>query len=358
MRENLYRIPLMLAALVILTMAAWAGLLRLGWQLPTLHPNLNLYHGPLMVPAFFGTLISLERAVALGKAWAYPSSILSAIGGLLIAFGVNHRIGPLLITLGSFWLVLMFIVVLRRHFAGYTLIMAIGALALVGGNLLWLIGWSVSRFVVWWTAFLILTITGERLELSRLVKTSLLQKNIFNLVTAFYLTGLVALLFSWQLGVRMTSAGILAFALWLLRNDIARRTIYQAGLTRFIAISMLIGYVWLAISGIIGLVYGAYPAGPVYDAMLHAVFVGFVFGMIFAHAPIIFPSILGFEITYRPAFYYSLIILHLSLILRIGGDMLGWEWARLWGGMFNEVAVFSYFVLITPIKAVNQKRRS
>lgn len=357
MNKNLYRLPLMLSALVILIMAAWAGLLRLGWQLPTPHPNLNLKHGPLMIPAFFGTLISLERAVAQGKAWAYPSPILSGIGGLLIAFGVDHPIGPILITLGSFWLVLIFFVVLQKHFTGYTLVMALGALALVGGNLLWLTGWSVSRFVIWWAAFLILTITGERLELSRLVKISSLQKNIFNIIVVSYLIGLVVLLFAWQLGVRMTSAGVLAFSLWLLRNDIARRTIQQTGLTRFIAVSMLAGYVWLAVSGVIGLLYGAYPAGPIYDAMLHAIFVGFVFSMIFAHAPIIFPAILGLKITYRSTFYYPLILLHLSLLLRIGGDMLGWDWARLWGGMFNEVAVFAYLVLIAPIKRVSQMRK-
>jgi hypothetical protein len=34
-------------------------------------------------------------------------------------------------------------------------------------------------------------------------------------------------------------------------------------------------------------------AGPYYGAMLHTVFVGLVFAMIFAHAPIILPAMLG-----------------------------------------------------------------
>lgn len=47
----------------------WAGLVRLGWALPTVHLALPLAHGPLMVSGFLGTLISLERAMALGS-WA------------------------------------------------------------------------------------------------------------------------------------------------------------------------------------------------------------------------------------------------------------------------------------------------
>lgn len=355
MKKSLYRFPLILTSLVILTMAAWAGLLRLGWQLPSFHPALALSHGPLMVPAFFGTLISLERAVALGKAWAYLSPIFSGTGGLLLAFGVDHLLAPLLILLGSLWLVLIFIVVLNKHFTGYTLVMALGALALAGGNLLWLFGWSVSRFVVWWAAFLILTITGERLELSRMVKISALQKNLFSLITIVYLAGLAASLFSWQLGVRITGAGALAFAFWLFRNDIARRTVRQTGLTRYIAVSMLGGYFWLAVSGVIGLSYGAYPAGPIYDAMLHAVFVGFVFSMIFAHAPIIFPAILEIDIPYRAIFYLPLFLLHISLILRVGGEMIGWDWTRLWGGLLNEIAVLYYLLLIAPINLLHKK---
>jgi hypothetical protein len=40
-----------------------------------------------------------------------------------------------------------------------------------------------------------------------------------------------------------------------------------------------------------------------YDAMLHAVFLGFVISMVFAHASVIFPAVLGLPFEYRPAFY-------------------------------------------------------
>ena len=86
---------------------------------------------------------------------------------------------------------------------------------------------------------------------------------------------------------------LLLIALWLLRFDIARKTVRRTGLTRFIALNLLIGYVWLVVSGLLMLIFGQQAAGPVYDAQLHTLFLGFVFGMIFGHTPVIFPAVWG-----------------------------------------------------------------
>ena len=158
MQNYRYRYPLMLMALVSLIAAAWAGLLRLGWAWPVIQPTLPISHGPLMVAGFFGTLIALERAVAMGKSWPYLGPLISGIGGLLVAFGLGGMLGPVLMTLGSAWLVLVFAVILQKHRAGYMIVMALGAVALLVGNLLWLLGWPVFQIVLWWAGFLILTI--------------------------------------------------------------------------------------------------------------------------------------------------------------------------------------------------------
>jgi hypothetical protein len=63
------RAPLVAAALLAMTYGAWIGLVRLGWALPLLRQDQLGAHGPLMVCGFLGTLIALERAVALGRAW-------------------------------------------------------------------------------------------------------------------------------------------------------------------------------------------------------------------------------------------------------------------------------------------------
>jgi hypothetical protein len=90
------------------------------------------------------------------------------------------------------------------------------------------------------------------------------------------------------------------------------------------------------------LIIGATYAGPLYDAILHMVFVGFVIAMIFGHAPIIFPAILGVPVRYFPAFYGHLILLHLSLLLRVIGDLTNQFDIRRWGGLLNEVAILLF----------------
>jgi len=342
------RYPLMILALITLSAATWAGLIRLGWQWPALQPTLPISHGPLMIAGFFSTLIAIERAVAMGKSWTYIGPILSGVGGLLLAFGLPGYIGPVLVTLGSLWLVIIFFFILRRHWIGYMIIMGLGAVALLVGNLLWLFGWQVYQLVLWWAGFLILTIAGERLELGRMVQKPTYSQPIFYGIIIIYLTGLVVMLFSWDIGVRITGVGMLGMALWLLRFDIARITVKQTGLTRFIAVCLLSGYFWLIASGCIALGYGATPAGPIYDAMLHSIFLGFVFAMIFGHAPIIFPAVLGFKIEYKSFFYYPLVLLHVSLILRTAGELAGIGWTRLWGGLLNVIAVLIYLFMISP----------
>lgn len=350
------RYALIALAFITLTAASWAGLLRLGWRWPVLQPSLPVSHGVLMVAGFFGTLIALERAVAMGKTWAYLSPLMSGIGGLLLAFGVRGLAGPILLALGSAWLVVIFVVILQKHRAGYMVVMALGAVALIVGNLLWLFGWAVPRMVLWWAGFLILTIAGERLELGRMVRLSRLGQQAFTASLIVFLAGLVILLFAWEVGVRVAGIGILTTGLWLLRYDIARRTVRQSGLTRFIAICLLSGYVWLLVAGALAIVYGARAAGPVYDAALHAIFLGFVFGMIFGHAPIIFPAVLGINIEYQPHFYLPLVFLHASLILRIGGELLGSSTARMWGGLFNVLSVMFYLLMISPLVKLVRKK--
>ena len=76
-----------------------------------------------------------------------------------------------------------------------------------------------------------------------------------------------------------------------------------------------------------------------YDAMIHAVMLGFVFSMIFGHAPIIFPAVLGIGGAYGPAFYVHVGLLHVSLLLRVAGNLPPRPSARAWGGLLNGVAI-------------------
>ena len=101
-------------------------------------------------------------------------------------------------------------------------------------------------------------------------------------------------------------------------------------------------YAFRTYGGALWLIYGGAPAGPVYDAILHAIFLGFVFAMIFGHAPLIFPSVLGRPMAYLPAFYGPLVVLHASLILRIASDLLNIVPLRQWGSLLNGVALLLF----------------
>jgi hypothetical protein len=344
MEENRSRIrfPLMALTGLALLAAVWSGLLRLGWRLPVPQPSLPIAHGPLMVSGFLGTLISLERAVAINQRWMYVGPAFSGVGALLLIAGLAGWPGPLLMTLGSAGLVAVFVVIVRRQFALYTVTMGLGALTWLVGNGLWLTGQPVHRVVLWWIAFLVLTIAGERLELARILRPSKASLAAFLAVTSLLLVGLLMSSYIPDLGTRLAGGGMIGLALWLLRHDVARHTLRKPGLPRFIAACLLSGYVWLAAGGLMSLIFGGVAAGPRYDAVLHAVFLGFVFSMIFGHAPIVLPAVLGVPLTYHPSFYAHLILLHLSLSLRVLGDLAGWWAGRQWGGLLNAVVLLLF----------------
>jgi hypothetical protein len=89
---------------------------------------------------------------------------------------------------------------------------------------------------------------------------------------------------------------------------------------------------------------GGVAAGPRYDAFLHSILVGFVISMIFGHAPIIFPAVLQLPITFSALFYTHLTLLHLSLLLRLAGDLSLSTPLRLWGGLLNGISILLFLV--------------
>ncbi len=223
------RLPIMALVLLALILAIWAGLIRMGWVIPIIRPTLPAIHGPLMIGGFLGTLIALERAVALQRSWTY-------------------------------------------------------AVPLVGG------------------------------------------------------------------------LGAVALALWLAWYDVARRTVRRPGLTRFIAVNLLIGYFWVGVGGLLGVRFAGLMAGPAYDAWLHALLLGFVFSMIFAHAPIILPAVAQIKIPFHSVLYGPVIMMQLGLLIRVVGDLALWRPVRMWGGLLNGLAILWFFLTIAGL-AIRERRR-
>ncbi|HYQ99937.1 MAG TPA: hypothetical protein VET86_07830 [Casimicrobiaceae bacterium] len=336
------RLPLLVLGFVGLFVGVGAGLARLGWTVPSAAAGAAALHGPLMICGFFGVVIALERAVAVGYRWAYAGPLFAG-AGTIAALAGETAAAPWLFVAASLVLLAATLDVFRRQTALFTFTLVAGALAWTAGSALWATGNAVHAVLPWWLAFLVLTIAGERLELSRFLKPSPTAQRAFAAILAVIAGGLVLSGHRW--GEALFAAGLLALALWLLKQDLARRTVRGTGLTRFIAVCLLSGYAWLATGAAIVLAAGGLaPGTPSYDAAVHALALGFVFSMVFGHAPIIFPAVLRVAVPYHPAFYVPLALLHLSLVVRLAGDAAGrFDWTRA-GGLSNAVALAAFIV--------------
>ncbi|MDZ7721122.1 MAG: hypothetical protein U5K72_20035 [Balneolaceae bacterium] len=331
---------LVFAGMGLLT-GLYSGLVRLGF-LTTVDLQIpGGLHGPLMINAFLGTLISLERAAALEKFWAMASPFLMAVSVIFMLF-VNLTYGAWLFTAGSFAVVTALLYVCYLQPKIYHFIMAMGGLSLLIGNGLFLAGYPVFTIVIWWMGFPVLTIFGERLELNRIMRPPKKARQIFIGFIVIWIAGAILLHTSREYGWYLLMISTLATAVWLLKYDIARQTIRSVEWTKYSAWCLLSGYAWLIVTSITGLVSGFPYAGPIYDALLHMVFVGFVFSMIFAHASVIIPSLSGKMVPWSRYFYLPFFLLHGSLILRVAGDFAGNFSVRAIGSWINVIAILLF----------------
>ena len=338
-----------LAGISLLT-GLWAGIARMGWFLPVPNSQFVMLHGPLMVVGFLGTLIGLERAVALQRWWAYAVPIFAGLGSITALITMPVRISATLAALASLFLSAVFITLYRQYPSEHFIIMALSALAWFVGNALWFTDPAVFTVVPWWVGFLVLMIAGERLELSRLRQPTALIRRVFHGFIAIVVIGLACSLVDFSTAIRLSGFGFLGLAVWLLRYDLAWQSVHQPGLPRFMATSLIAGYVWLALGGILWMVFAQFfSAGPRYDAMLHTIFLGFVFSMIFAHAPIILPTITGLSLPFQNIFYLHAALLHSSLILRVAGDLSSSPSLQQWAGLLNAGAILLF--LLSNVRA-------
>jgi hypothetical protein len=335
--RRLRAIPLAIGALAM-AIGLWTGLTRLGVALPM--AELAELHGALMICGFLGTVISLERAVALGGRWPYAAPMLSCAGTLALLAGMPPIAALVFLLAGAILLLASANIVVRQP-ALFTVVLAIGAGCWCVGTLKWLLGSVMPAAVGWWLNFLILTIAAERLELSRMIKPLPSQRITFAIVIALLLLG----------GARgelatgaapFTAAGLLGCSAWLLRHDLARRTVHLVDQPRFAAFSILAGHVWLGIAGILLLVVPPGATAFSYDAAVHAITIGFVLSMVFGHAPIILPAVIGIRVRYSVFSYVPLALLHASVILRVASDLLEWLDLRADSAIATIVALVAY----------------
>jgi hypothetical protein len=339
------RLPLLVLAFVALALGTLAGLARTGVAVTSWGSERVLEHAPLMVCGFFGTLISLERAVAHARLWAYCAPLLAVAATVLLLASTGAAAAA---TYAGAALVLTGVSILMywRHRAAHTLTLVVGSGAWLAGNLAWLLTGAIAPAVSWWAAFLVLTIAGERLELARLRPPSVVATRMFGALVVGWLGAAAAATVTGEAGWRLLGVVIVLTGAWLMVNDIARYTIRGKGLTRYMAICLLSGYGWLVLSGVVLALAPQPIAGFAWDASLHALMLGFVFAMVFAHAPVILPAVTRVPVAFHRGFYLPLALLHTSLAVRIAGDMASQIAWRQWGAAGNAITLLLFVAAV------------
>jgi hypothetical protein len=327
------------------------GLLRAGvdapWNAATPVGRAAVAHAALMICGFFGTVIGIERAVAVKRPWAFAAPVASALAGLAWLAG-QPATAVALGVIASLVFVAVNVVVVRLQRAPHTALLLASALAWLAGNALHAWGAAAEAVLPWWFAFLVMTIAAERLEMTRLMRRRPSAQTALVAVLALLLAGAAVCAADARAGGVLFGVSLVLLAAWLALFDIARRTVRAQGLSRYMALCLLGGYAWLAVGGV---AWTAHALGvPCRDAALHALGLGFVVSMVMGHAPVILPAVTGVKVAFGAGFYLPLALLHASLLVRV---IPPWRAA---GAALNAAAILAFAA--TMVAAAVRWRRS
>lgn len=329
------------------------GLLRAGVALPLARtpswlPPAVLQHAFLMVVALLGTVIGIERAVALKHRFAYGAPLASAAAGGLMLAGLPAVASGLALASALLFVAVNGLLV-RRQPAAHTRLLMLAALCALAGHGLFAAGFPAPAVLPWWFAFLVLTIVAERLEMTRLMRRRAAAPLTLGVAVGLLLLGAAASAVSPLIGGLLYGLALATLAAWLIAFDIVRRTLRAQALSRYMAVALLLGYGWLGVAGAGWMMVGL-GAAAWRDTALHALGLGFIFSMVFAHAPVILPALLRVKLLFGPWFYAPLALLHASLAWRLGGGAVEPAW-RAAGALGNALAM-GLFLLVVVGSAV------
>ena len=348
----------LLPALGFLTLilGGLAGLGRLGLQLP--YPvSMAGVHGLAMVSGFLGLVIGCERAVALGRLWAWSVPLLAVAGSAALLSG-RIELAFILYTVEA---AAFTAVAVRLWFLQSTLpmgLMVFAALGWLAGNLAFQNQGASLAVVFAWAAFPVWTVVAERLELAAGARVTRAGRAWLALAALAWIAVLAL-----PQGVPAAAAGSLSLIIlgpWLLRFDVARLHLKHPGERTFLGVCLITGYAWLAFAAPLCWLAFASDLPLARDAFLHSLFLGFLFSMIFAHAQLILPALTGRALAFGKSFYLHLGLLHLSLLVRVGADLTQQDPLRRAAAIANLAALFIFILnnLFAMIRAAKLSRES
>jgi hypothetical protein len=337
---------------IALLSAIWSGWTRMGFDLPV--SSAAVHHGSLMVNGFLASLIYLERCVTFKNKLVLLLPLLNALSVILHSYGIPYS--NYIHTGCRIAFMVMCAWFIYQYKELYYYVFFAGAFCLVAGNIVLYETSMYPAAVIWWIEFLLFTIVAERLELTKFLPLSNGIKGLLIvLLLMVFISGLLPFHGYGSIAFAATLAGT---AVWLLKYDMAFRSIKAKGPHRFSGALLITGYAWLIITAVLFCFWKDMNFG--YDALLHSFFIGFVFSMIFSHAPIILPAIMKKSVKiYRPFLYMVFVLLQVSLIARIIADMGELITVRKYAGLMNGMIILLFFVSIGMIvyTELNRKKR-
>ena len=350
------RLVILLLGVSALVAGIAGGLLRAGVAIGPAGPTLGAaaaWHAALMIPGFFGTVIGLERAVALRLPAAFLVPLAAGAATALMLCGFPRH-GAALGVVAATGFVAVNVELVRRQAASHTVVLLAGAVCWLVGSGLLLFGSDPATAIAWWFGLLVLTITAERLEMTRLMRRRAGSQGSLFGVMGLLVGGALLGLADPRLGALAYGLALMLLAAWLVLFDIARRTVRAHGLSRYMAVCLLGGYAWLALAG------GAWAATGLgwstRDAAFHALGLGFVISMVMGHAPVILPAVARIKLRFGLVFYLPLALLHASLLLRLFPGAHDAAMRRL-GAELNAASI-ALFALTVVVSALVERRRA
>ena len=308
-----------IGVVALLAAGITGGLLRAGLAVPlpgnSAWPGQAvLAHAFLMICAFMGTVMGVERAVAVEDRRGLLVPVASAAAGFAMLAGLPS-FAAWLAVIAAVGLMAVNVFVLDRQRTPHAILLVTGAASWWVGNLLQALGSHAPAVIPWWFSFLVLTIAAERLEMTLLMRRRRGASALLYVCCGAMLLGSAVFTLSPVWGGVVYGLSLLGLAAWLMVFDIARRTLAVPGLSRYMAVCLLLAYGWLAVAG--GAWLAASLGYPVRDVALHALGLGFVFSMMLGHGPVILPALTRIKLLFGWFFYIPVVVLQVSLVVRL-----------------------------------------
>lgn len=255
---------------------------------------------------FFGGLLSLERAFGFSLKYLLVTPASISLGLILyIAFENPNFLIP-----GALLFILPNLLIFIKSITPFSFGFILSSILFIKGTVLFAFSNLHYQSALAFILFLIFYILSERAELVKIIGLGKKDIIFISFITFSSLVGLVVSIVDFKVGYRICFISLAIISLWFMRKDIARRTINMKGLAKFSAISVLSAYLWLFLGSFFIFSFGMWGEG------IHNITLGFVFSMIFAHAPSIFPAMMKIKFQFSPILYIPLFLLNISVIIR------------------------------------------